>query len=311
MSIRARFIASGSRSRAEAISSLRRGAEMVGLTRTAATSGSAMTSRITVSWRRHSSTCPSSEASSKIAFAYRLAAAVATRDLLYGLFDQALVLGQIQRLADHFLRRRHDQAGDLRFHGLDRLEAIGFDLLPGRFEKPTGLVLGLLLQLLAELLCRLACGIDDALGRLSSVVQLGFGFFEPGFGRDAFLLGLSQLVGNLALPRLCQPHDLRVNVAGEDCHHHQEGDLLGGDLAYEHEPEGKIDEVHRLDEADDREQPGDHPALGLRLAGDAADEGVAGQAVTDGGANGAQPEGEAEADERSSKCYSVVSHAPS
>src|SRR6266581_3670312 len=291
MSIRARFIASGSRSRAEAISSLRRGAEMVGLTRTAATSGSAMTSRITVSWRRHSSTCPSSEASSKIAFAYRLAAAVATRDLLYGLFDQALVLGQIQRLADHFLRRRHDQAGDLRFHGLDRLEAIGFDLLPGRFEKPTGLVLGLLLQLLAELLCRLACGIDDALGRLSSVVQLGFGFFEPGFGRDAFLLGLSQLVGNLALPRLCQPHDLRVNVAGEDCHHHQERD--------------------HLDEADDREQPGDHPALGLRLAGDAADEGVAGQAVTDGGANGAQPEGEAEADERSSKCYSVVSHAPS
>src|SRR6266566_3829113 len=305
MSIRARFIASGSRSRAEAISSLRRGAEMVGLTRTAATSGSAMTSRITVSWRRHSSTCPSSEASSKIAFAYRLAAAVATRDLLYGLFDQALVLGQIQRLAD---------------------------LFPGRFEKPTGLVLGLLLQLLAELLCRLACGIDDALGRLSSVVQLGFGFFEPGFGRDAFLLGLSQLVGNLALPRLCQPHDLRVNVAGEDCHHHQERDhlddhrpvdvdyacrackeshLLGGDLAYEHEPEGKIDEVHRLDEADDREQPGDHPALGLRLAGDAAEEGVAGQAVTDGGANGAQTEGEAEADERSSKCYSVVSHAPS
>src|SRR5207244_852355 len=55
--------------------------------------------------------------------------------------------------------------------------------------------------------------------------------------------------------------------------------LLGGDVRQEHETKGQVDEVHRFDEADDREQPGDHATLSLGLARDPADEGVAGQAV--------------------------------
>src|ERR1700693_1094513 len=70
--------------------------------------------------------------------------------------------------------------------------------------------------------------------------------------------------------------------------------LRGGHVAEEHETEGEIDEVHRLDQAHDGEQPRDHPALRLGLARDAADERVACQAVTKGRADGAQTNGQTE-----------------
>src|SRR5450756_3146873 len=70
--------------------------------------------------------------------------------------------------------------------------------------------------------------------------------------------------------------------------------LRGGDVAEEHETEGEVDEVHRLDQAHDGEEPRDHPSLSLGLARDTADEGVAREAVTEGGADGAQTYGETE-----------------
>src|SRR6267378_2000407 len=306
INIRIKFVASGSRNRGAEISSMRCEAGMVGLTSTASTTGSPTRSRIALRCRCHSSMRPSSVASSNTALAYRLAAAVATRNLLDGSLDQLLVLRRIKRLADDLLCGGHHQPRDLCLHRLDGFEALGLDLFPRGFEETPGLVLSLLLELLPELLRRFVCCLNDALCGLSRVVQLGLGFLEPLLGRGAFLLGFAQQVGNLALPRLRQPHDLRKYIAGEDGQHHEECDhlddhrpvdvdyacracekchLLGGYLADEHEPEREVDEVHRFDEAHDREEPGDHAALCLGLAGDAADECVAGQAVTDGGAN--------------------------
>src|SRR5207253_3040588 len=70
--------------------------------------------------------------------------------------------------------------------------------------------------------------------------------------------------------------------------------LLRRYVGQEHEPEGEVDEVHGLDQADDREEPGDHSALSFGLSRHAADEGVAGEAVAEGGPDGAKPDREAE-----------------
>src|SRR5215467_16145785 len=63
------------------------------------------------------------------------------------------------------------------------------------------------------------------------------------------------------------------------------------------EAEGEVDEVHRLDEADDEEHDDLQPALRLRLARDAGDRGVAGQAVADRRADGASAQREPGADQ--------------
>src|SRR5205823_6922194 len=86
---------------------------IVGLLSTAATSGSANSSRILTRRCDHASTSPSCCASSKIARAYRLAAAVATGDLLDRTLDQPSVLGLIQGLADDFLGRSNHKPRDL------------------------------------------------------------------------------------------------------------------------------------------------------------------------------------------------------
>src|SRR5438067_13555720 len=64
----------------------------------------------------------------------------------------------------------------------------------------------------------------------------------------------------------------------------------------EDEAQRQVDEIHRLDQANDQEHDVLKLALCLRLAGDPGDGGVAGQAVADGGPHGSPPEGEAEAD---------------
>src|ERR1700730_16998460 len=84
--------------------------------------------------------------------------------------------------------------------------------------------------------------------------------------------------------------------------------LLGGDVGKEHETEGEVDEVHRLDQADDREEPRDHASLRLGLARDTTDERVAREAVAESGADGAQPDGEAERDEGAGENKSVICH---
>src|SRR5437899_12266902 len=76
---------------------------MVGLVRTAATFGSSNSSRILARRRAHCSRSPSCWASSNTARAYRLAAAVATRDLLDRPLDQLPVLGIVERFADDLL----------------------------------------------------------------------------------------------------------------------------------------------------------------------------------------------------------------
>src|SRR4029077_8333624 len=84
--------------------------------------------------------------------------------------------------------------------------------------------------------------------------------------------------------------------------------LLGWNVRQEHEAERQVDEVHGFHETDDREQPGDHPALSLRLPRHAADEGVAGKTVTEGCAHRPKPDGQAESDQCTGENKSVVCH---
>src|ERR1700757_2823870 len=84
--------------------------------------------------------------------------------------------------------------------------------------------------------------------------------------------------------------------------------LLARDVGEEDEAEREVDEVHRLDETDDREQPRDHPALRFGLPRDAADERVACKSVTEGCPDGAETDREAESDEGSRENQSVVCH---
>src|SRR5450759_426739 len=101
---RARLVASGSSTCGAAeMSSMRRLTGIVGFVSTAATAGSDSRSRIVANRWVHSSTLPSSVASSNTARAYRLAAAVATGHLGYRPLDELLVLCIVERLANDFL----------------------------------------------------------------------------------------------------------------------------------------------------------------------------------------------------------------
>src|SRR3981081_3999850 len=73
--------------------------------------------------------------------------------------------------------------------------------------------------------------------------------------------------------------------------------LLLGNVGQEHEAEGEVDEVHRLDQTDDGEEPRDHAPLCFRLARAAVDECIARESVADCGADGAQAHGETERDQ--------------
>src|SRR3979409_2412149 len=73
--------------------------------------------------------------------------------------------------------------------------------------------------------------------------------------------------------------------------------LLLGDVGQEHETEREVDEVHRLDQSANGEEPRDHAPLGFGLTRDTADEGVARESVANGCADGAQAHGEAECDQ--------------
>lgn len=79
-------------------------------------------------------------------------------------------------------------------------------------------------------------------------------------------------------------------------------------LSQEDESQTESDEIHTFDQADDREKPRQHATLCLRLAGDPAEEGVAGDGVTDASSDGGAPKGDAEPEYRSRKHDSVVSH---
>src|ERR1700694_4938222 len=203
----------------------RRCVAMLGLLSTAATPGSANSSRILAMRCPHSSRSPSSWASSNTARAYRLAAAVATSDLLDGSLDQASMLRVVKRLADHLLRRGDDEVRDLGAHGADGLVSLGLDLLPRVLDAALGFF-ALVPHLLAERLRRLGGRVEDALRGLAGVVELGGRLLELCLGGSPRLLGLLQLLGDGALARLCDLDDPRVHVAREDGEHHEEGDQL-------------------------------------------------------------------------------------
>src|SRR6266581_5175248 len=200
MSRRARLTASRSRSDSAAeISSMRRPAGMVGLVSTAASFGSDISPCSASSRPLHSSTRPSSDASSKAALAYRLPTAVATRNLLDRLIDQLLVPGHVKRLADDLLSGGDDEARDLVPHRSDRALAFGLDLFSSGFEGALRLLLGLLPELLPELLSRLVRGVDNALRGLARVRQLHLSFFKLRLRLGARPLSLLQLLGDGAL----------------------------------------------------------------------------------------------------------------
>src|SRR2546430_14273882 len=169
---------------------------MVGLVRTAATFGSSNSSRILARRRAHCSRSPSCWASSNTARAYRLAAAVATRDLLDRPLDQLPVLGIVERFADDLLGGGDDELRDLGPHRADGLVSLGFDLLARALDRALGLLVRLLPQLLPELLGRLRSAIDHALRGPPRIVELGLCLRELGFGRSSRLLGLLQLTGD-------------------------------------------------------------------------------------------------------------------
>src|SRR5580700_773722 len=131
--------------------------------------------------RLHSSTLPCVSASSKTAFAYLLAAAVATRHLRYRPLDQLPVLSVVERLANHLLGGRHDKVRHFAAHRLDRPLALGLDLLLGGLDRSLRLVFRLLLELLAKLLGGLGGSVDDALGGHAGVFQLRRRLFQTLF----------------------------------------------------------------------------------------------------------------------------------
>src|SRR6266545_2762225 len=162
MSSRARLVAWSSNSfGAVATNPSRCSMAIVGLLSTAATSGSAKSSRTFAVRRAHSSTLPSCCASSKTARAYLLAAPVGTRDLLDGLFDELPVPALVERLPDHLLRGHDDQGRHLVARGLQRAFALGLDLFARRLADPARLLLGLLPEVLADLLARLVGRLDE------------------------------------------------------------------------------------------------------------------------------------------------------
>src|SRR5260370_24175265 len=195
MSSFARFVASGSKTcGAPEISTMRCSVAIVGLVSMAATSGSENDSRIEVRRRPQSSTWRSCSASSKTAFAYRLAAAVATGHLLDRLVDKLSVLGVIQRLAYDLLGCGHDQVRDFAAYGLHGALTLGLNVFPCGLDGPLRLLLGLLLQLLTQLLSRLRGGVDHALSRFAGVLQPGGGIFQALLRLDTRLLRFFQLL---------------------------------------------------------------------------------------------------------------------
>src|SRR5207245_9735770 len=151
---------------------------MVGLVRTAATFGSSNSSRILARRRAHCSRSPACWASSNTAFAYRLAAAVATRDLLNSPVDELFVLAIVERFADHLFRSHDHQSGQFVTRRLKRTLAFNLDLFPSRLGDPSRLLLGLLLGVLPRLLGGSVGSIDDLLRGLARVLQFSLGFLE-------------------------------------------------------------------------------------------------------------------------------------
>src|SRR6266566_4246236 len=224
--------------------SIRCSLAIVGLVSTRATSGSDITSRTCARRWPHSSTLPSSLASSKIAFAYLLAAAVATRNLHDRLVDQLPVPVIVERLADDLFGRGDHQVCDLAAYRTHRLIPLGFDLLTCRLDRPLRFLFGFLPHLLPKLLRRLRGGVDHTLRGLAGVGQLLLGFLQTLLGRGAGFLGLLQLFGDLPLASLGQRHDPRIYVPREDRQHDQERDQLDDHGPVDRDNAGFAREIH-------------------------------------------------------------------
>src|SRR2546427_5740293 len=186
--------------------------------------------------RDHASISPAGWASSKMAFAYRLAAPVATGNLLDGTLDQLLVLGSVKRFPDHLFGRRDHQAGNLVACRLDRTLALGVDIACGALDDALVFGVGLLPELVPELLAGAVRPFDDGLGRAPRFDQLLIRLFQACLGLRPSLFRLLELGGDVTLPRFRDVDDPgkhrlgdaeeRQRNPGEEQEHEQEADGL-------------------------------------------------------------------------------------
>src|ERR1700680_3975726 len=168
-----------------------------------------------------------------MARAYLLAAAVATGHLGYRTFDELLVLGSIEGLAEDFLGCRHHEAGHIFANRLDGLLSLGLDLLASSLRDALGLLLRLLFGFLPQLLAGPGGTRDDLLCRDPCLLQVFLSLGQPGFGVLARLLGCLELGSDGLLTRLGRFDQTRVYVPSENSHHQEKcGEL---------DPERRID----------------------------------------------------------------------
>ena len=189
----------------------------------------------------------------------------------------------------------------------------------GPGDDPLVLLLGLLAPLGPQLLGQPVGLVDHGPGLAPGLVDdaavLRLGLRRPPLG----LLGVGQRLADGGLALLHGLADAGQHVLGQDAEHEQERDQLDderrvgdeevdearstraqlalGEDEDEQGGEGQVDEVHAFDQTDDQEHGRVQPALDLGLTGDAGDGLATGQAVTDGGADGATAEGETAAGE--------------
>src|SRR5207253_2121617 len=164
----------------------------------------------------------------------RLAAAVATRHFLDRAIDQLLVLGSVERLPDHFLRRRNHQACDLIARRLDRTLALGLDITSAALDDALVLGFGLLAEFVPELFAGAVRPFDDGFGRAAGFDELLSRLFQARLSLSPSLFSFLELGRDISLPRLRDVDDPgkdrlwnaeeRQGDPGQEQEHQQEAD---------------------------------------------------------------------------------------
>src|SRR2546427_7542508 len=131
------------------------------------------------------------------------AAVVATRNLLDSSVDQAAVLGFVQSLADHLLRGRDDEPGDLVARSLQGALALDLDVAACAVHDPLVFKVGFLPQVGAQLFPRAIRAFDHGVGGLARPAPLAVGPLQPRPRPSSSLLPFLALGGDLAPP--CPP----------------------------------------------------------------------------------------------------------
>src|SRR5438309_933680 len=228
------------------IASSRRSRAIVGFSSTPDTSGAENTTRTSARRSAQASSCPSCWASSKMARAYRLAAAPATgaSHLLYRPVDEPTMPVAVESLPDHLLGGGDDEVRDLGAHAVEGPVALRDDLLARVVGDPLSLFFRTPARVGAELLRGLVRALDDARRLASRLTQLGLGVPQTPLGLLPGLLGRAELLGDRQLARLGGRHHAWVHPPGQDQHHDDEGDDLDQEREAQVEQAGR-GQVHR------------------------------------------------------------------